>query len=86
MDTTYRADLERMNEINFQRFSAHLDARVAASEAKLEVRMAALESKLEQRMARLEATLERRLGEQTHWLFVAWATLLVPIIGLWLRG
>jgi hypothetical protein len=97
VDATYRNDLRELNEVNFRRFSARLDERVAGSEAKFEVRMAALESKLEQRMAALEstlgrqmagleATLERRLGEQTRWLFVAWASLLVPIIGLWFRG
>jgi hypothetical protein len=30
--------------------------------------------------------IERRLGEQTRWLFVAWASLLIPIMGLWIRG
>jgi hypothetical protein len=97
VDATYRNDPRELNEINFQRFSARLDERIAASEAKAEVgraalegkleqRMTALESKLEQRMSSLEATLERRLGEQTRWLFVAWASLLIPIIGLWFRG
>jgi hypothetical protein len=97
VDSTYRNDLRELNEVNFQRFSARLDERVAASEGKAEVGMSALESKLEQRMAvlesklgqrmaGLEATLERRLGEQTRWLFVAWASLLIPIIGLWLSG
>jgi hypothetical protein len=97
VDATYRNDLRELNEANFQRFRSHLDESVAASEGKLAVRMAALESKLEQRMAALEsrleqrmagleATLERRLGEQTRWLFVAWASLLIPIIGLWFRG
>jgi hypothetical protein len=36
--------------------------------------------------ANLHAVLERRLGEQTRWLFVAWASLLIPLLGLWLRG
>jgi len=83
---TDRADLRELNELNFQRFDARVGQRIAASESKLEQRMAALESKLDQRMAGLEATLERRLGEQTRWLFVAWGSLLIPIIGLWFRG
>jgi hypothetical protein len=37
-------------------------------------------------VADLLAVLERRLGEQTRWLFPAWASLLIPIMGLWLRG
>jgi hypothetical protein len=36
--------------------------------------------------AQLDAKLERRLREQTQWLLVAWVSLLIPIIGLWLRG
>jgi hypothetical protein len=86
VDATYRNDLRELNELNFQRFGSRLDERVAASEAKFEVRMAELESTLGRELARLEATLERRLGEQTRWLFVAWASLLVPIVGLWIRG
>jgi len=30
--------------------------------------------------------LERRLGEQSRWLFFIWASLLIPIFGLYLRG
>jgi hypothetical protein len=30
--------------------------------------------------------IERSLKEQTRWMFVAWASLLIPIIGLWFRG
>jgi hypothetical protein len=86
VDATYRNDLRELNELNFQRFSARLDERVAASEAKLEVRLAGLESKVDRGLARLEAMLERRLGEQIRWLFVAWASLLVPIVGLWMKG
>jgi hypothetical protein len=78
IDATYRSELRDINEINFARF-----------EARLEQRMDALRSELKSDMAELKAeligTLERRLGEQTRWLFAAWAALLVPIIGLWFR-
>jgi len=37
-------------------------------------------------VAELDAKLERRLGEQSRWLFAAWASLLIPIIGLWIQG
>ena len=64
VDATYRTDLRELNELNFARFDA----------------------KLEQRLAELDAKLERRLAEQTRWLFAAWASLLIPIVGLWIRG
>lgn len=63
VDATYRSDLKELNELNFSRFDA----------------------KLEQRMAELRAAIERRLGEQTRWLFGAWAIVLASTIGLWFR-
>ena len=63
VDATYRSDLRELNELNFARFDAKLEQRVAALDAKLELRVAALEAKLEQRMAALEAKLEQGLTE-----------------------
>jgi DNA anti-recombination protein RmuC len=79
---------------------AKLEQRIAALDAKLEQRLSELDARLSaridgvetrlaaglnERLAGMEATLERRLGEQTRWLFVAWASLLIPVIGLWMR-
>jgi hypothetical protein len=75
VDATYREELRDLNEINFARF-----------DAKLEQRIATLEANLKEAMALLEAKFERRLGEQIRWLFLAWASLLIPIIGLWMRA
>jgi hypothetical protein len=68
VDATYRAELRELNELNFARF-----------DAKLEQRLAELNAKWGVRWDKLDAKLERRL-------FVAWASLLIPIIGLWIRG
>jgi hypothetical protein len=86
VDSTYRADLREFNELNFARFDAKLEQRVAELHAKLDQRVTELQARIDQRMAELQAVLERRLGEQTRWLFAAWASLLIPIIGLWMRG
>jgi hypothetical protein len=86
VDATYRAELRELNELNFARFDAKLEQRLAELNAKWGVRWDKLDAKLERRLAEFEARLERRLGEQTQWLFVAWASLLIPIIGLWIRG
>lgn len=75
VDATCRSDLRELNELNFARF-----------DAKLEGRFAQFELKMEQRMAALEAKMERRFAEQSRWLFAAWASLLIPIIGIVLRG
>jgi hypothetical protein len=79
VDATYRADLRQLNELNFARFDAKLEQRVAELDAKLGARIETVEG-------RLTALLERRLGEQVRWLFLAWASLLIPIFGLYLRG
>jgi oligoendopeptidase F len=121
VDATYRADLRELNELNFARFDAKVEQRLAELHAKLDSKidrvtaelLAKLDSKIdrvtaEQLFAKLDgkidrvaaesqarldaavadlhAALERRLGEQTRWLFLAWASLLIPIMGLWLRG
>lgn len=67
VDTSYRAELREINDLNFARF-----------EAKLEQRLAQLRGDL-------ETALERGFKDQTRWMFVAWASLLIPIIGLWMR-
>ena len=118
VDATYRSDLREINELNFARFDAKLEQRVAGLDAKIEQRVAQLEAKIEQRMAQLEVrieqrvaqldakidqrvaqleakiettaanlqiTLEKGLKEQLRWMFAAWAALLIPIIGLWMR-
>jgi hypothetical protein len=102
VDATYRADLRELNERNFARFDSKLEQRMSGMEAKLEQRMSALETKLEQvvstiefekrmsamdvKFADLRTELQRGFNGQTRFVFLAWASLLIPIIGLWLRG
>jgi len=85
VDATYRSDLRELNELNFARFEAKLEQRLAEVEARLGSRMDVLEARVDQRFAGFEAKIERRFGEQSRWLFAAWASLLIPIIGLWMR-
>jgi hypothetical protein len=90
VDLTYRTELRELNEQNFARFDAKLEQRLAVLRAELDAKIDRLEAKLDARIdgvvADLHAVLERRLGEQTRWLFLMWASLLIPMIGLWLRG
>lgn len=97
VDATYRGDLRELNELNFARFDAKLEQRIAGLESKLEQRMAGLESKLEQRMAGLESKLEQRIagleskierrisGLETklvYRMFAFWAGTVIPLAGL----
>jgi hypothetical protein len=90
VDATYRSDLRELNELNYARFDAKLEQRLAELHAKLDTKIDRVTAELTARMdaivADLHAVLERRLGERTRWLFLAWASLLIPIIGLWIRG
>ncbi len=63
VDSTYRGDLRELNELNFSRFDAKLEQRLAQLDAKLEQRVGQLDAKLDQRVAELEARLGERLAE-----------------------
>jgi hypothetical protein len=85
VDATYQTELRAQNEVNFARFDAKLEQRVAQLSARIDGVEARLDAKIDRVAAELREVLERRLGEQTRWFFVAWASLLIPIIGLWVR-
>jgi len=86
VDATYRNDLRELNELNFARFDAKLEQRIAEVHAKIDMVAARLDAKIDRVAAEVIALVERRLGEQARWLFAAWLSLLIPIIGLWMRG
>ena len=93
VDATYRSDLRELNELNFARFDARLEQRVAELEARIERSNAELRAEfregfaaMREHLALFEARIERRLGEQSRWLLLAWATLLAGVVGLWVRG
>jgi hypothetical protein len=86
VDATYRADLRELNELNFARFDAKLEQRIALLEAKLEQRVGELDAKLEQRIAqlraefrdgiaalesKLETKLERRITDLIKWMLTS---------------
>ena len=73
-------------EANFDRRLTHFEAKIEQRIGALERRMDVFEARMEQRFAEFEARMERRFGEQARWMFAAWASLLIPIIGLWIRG
>lgn len=92
LDSNSRSDLKEINELNFARFDAKLEQRFAEQDARIDKRFADFEVRIEKRfaeqdtrLAAIETVVERSLKEQTRWMFVAWASLLIPIIGLWMR-
>ena len=81
VDLTYRGDLRELNELNFARFDAKLEQRLAELRAELRQEMAELGAELRTELHGLRADLLR-------WMFGFWATTLLTLAGLMiaLRG
>jgi hypothetical protein len=81
VDTTYRSELRELNELNFARFDAKLDQRVAELRAEFQTGFAWLEGRLLARFGILEGRfgiLEGRLVR----LFLFWAASLGTVLAL----
>lgn len=76
VDATYRSDLRELD--------AKIDRLAAALEAKLDRLAVVLDA--DRVTGEIRANLERAFREHNRWRFVAWVTLLIPLIGLWIRG
>ena len=92
-DTTYRAELRELNDLNFARFDAKLEQRVTESEARLGQRIAEVKAELRQEMAQLRTGLAELRGELRaelqaqgktliKWMFVFWMGQAALIVGL----
>ena len=71
MDTTYRGDLRELNELNFARF-----------DAKLEQRVAELRGEIVRQGADFQQRLADQRAELIKWMFIFWAGTIVPLAGL----
>lgn len=70
VDGTYRADLRELNEINFARF-----------DAKLEQRLAELDAKWERRVAELRVEIQKVRADVVKWMFMFWAPTALATVG-----
>ena len=68
VDLTYRSDLRELNELNFARFDAKLEQRLAEVESRLR-----LEFRTELQQVRTELV---------RWMFGFWVSTLIGIAGL----
>ena len=88
IDSDYRSELRELNELNFARFDAKLEQRIAELRAEFRQEIARLESSLNQSIAELRiefhtglAALETKL---IRWMFVFWAGSTLTILGMML--
>jgi hypothetical protein len=90
VDLTYRADLRELNELNFARFDAKLEQRVAQSEARLDAKIDRVEAELSAKIDRVEAQLSAKIdralaelrAEMLKWMFLFWLGTVGPILAL----
>lgn len=100
VDAAYRLELREANELNFTRFDARMEQRLTLLDAKLGQRISDLDLKLEREIGAVRTELRAEIGElkvafhreqreQTRWIVgvivALWATLLIPILGLYAR-
>lgn len=71
VDATYKADLQRLNDLNWDRFGAEMRAQFAEFRSGMDARFAAQDV----RIAELRA-------ELIKWMFVFWAGTVIPLAAL----
>ena len=70
VDATYRADLRELNELNFARF-----------DAKLEQRLAELRSEMRTGLAQASTELHEVRADILKWMFGFWAPTALAVVG-----
>jgi hypothetical protein len=75
VDLTYRADLRELNELNFARFDAKLEQRLAELRAELRQEIAGLRVEFRTELHQVRTELLR-------WMFGFWVSTLLGIAGL----
>jgi hypothetical protein len=86
VDSAYRFDLKELNELNFTRFDAKLEQRVAELRAEMEARFARVEAQMHAGFAAVDAKLELRLAQMetrlTKRMFGFWIAQAATTAGL----
>jgi hypothetical protein len=85
VDSTYQQQLRELNDLNWERFKATLDARVATLDARfaaLDARFAALDARFAALDARFTGKLSETKSDLMKWMFIYWSGTVVTIGGL----
>jgi chromosome segregation ATPase len=93
VDATYRSELRELNELNFARFDAKLEQRIAEVKAELREEIATLRADLSAEMHEGFASLRTEIAslrteaaslrsELVKWMFLFWAGTALTVIGL----
>ena len=86
VDLTYRTELRDFNDLNFARFDAKLEQRLAEFDAKLEKRLTEFDARLQTGLAALRVEFRTELAsirtDLIRWMFAFWVTNFIGIAGL----
>jgi hypothetical protein len=82
VDLTYRTDLRELNELNFARFDAKLEQRLAELRAEFRTEMHQFRTEIQHEIQQVRLDVEQvRIG-LLRWMFGFWVTTLLGIAGL----
>jgi len=82
VDATYRSELRELNEMNYARFDAKLEQRVAELSAKLDQRTAELRAEMQLGFKDVDVKLEQLGTRLTRRLFGFWIAQAATTVGL----
>ena len=78
VDATYRSDLREFNEVNFSRFDAKLEQRLAEQHARLDAKLDRFYVELNAKINLVAAELR---SELIKWSFLFWIGTVLTIVG-----
>ncbi len=82
VDTTYRSEFRELFEVNFARFDAKLEQRLAEIKSELRAEIAALDQRFVEFKAELDSRLSGLEARLIKWMFLFWVGTLGTIVAL----
>jgi len=82
VDATYRLELRELNELNYARFEAKLEQRIAELRAEMQVGFARLEALFDSRLSGVDSKLAQMENRLTKRLFGFWIAQAATTVGL----
>ncbi len=81
VDATYRSELRDLNELNFGRFDAKLEQRIAEVKAHIAVLHGKVESQVDALSSKIDSQAESLRAELIKWMFLFWLGTVATLLG-----
>jgi len=82
VDATYRSELRELNELNYARFDAKLEQRIAELRAEMQLGFARLEAKFDSKLSGVDSKLAQMETRLTKRMFGFWIAQAATTAGL----